>query len=455
LGCFTDVYPFSGSLARPIAFLPDTPQKIATKFILYNKKTSSLGETISAANFSQSKYDFAIGAKFITHGFVQHGFIGWVIALKDAILSVDNVNVVVVDWSKGNGLPYTQATANTQVVGRELAKLINAIITKGPKAKDFHLIGHSLGSHISGYAGEKIPGLGKITGLDPAGPYFENTDPRVRLDPTDAVFVEAIHTDGTATIQAGLGLMQALGHVDFYPNGGLNQPSCPEVPGKLLGAIFGGLTLDVATAEQSLACSHISSITYYTESITDKSCKFTAYPCSSKEDFNAGKCVNCGTNGCNRMGYYSLPTRDLSTLYLNTQNPLISPLCLQNYRLTLYSHNLNNIKQARGKFTISFTTASQQKSSIETFDDSETTFKQNSVETRLISLRTPLNSASSIQSAIISYTKTSNLVSGWLYDSSWSFIYIELRSGDSQEIVKLCPVTLIIDSTKSVEFKKC
>ena len=41
--------------------------------------------------------------------------------------------------------------------------------------------------------------------LDPAGPYFENTEPIVRLDPTDADFVDAIHTDGTWTIQLGLG----------------------------------------------------------------------------------------------------------------------------------------------------------------------------------------------------------------------------------------------------------
>jgi hypothetical protein len=41
----------------------------------------------------------------------------------------------------------------------------------------------------------------------------------VRLDPTDAVFVEAIHTDGTATLQIGLGLFQAVGHIDYYPNG--------------------------------------------------------------------------------------------------------------------------------------------------------------------------------------------------------------------------------------------
>lgn len=43
------------------------------------------------------------------------------------------------------------------------------INSAGAKASDFHCIGHSLGSHICGYAGSRIVGLGKITGLDPAG----------------------------------------------------------------------------------------------------------------------------------------------------------------------------------------------------------------------------------------------------------------------------------------------
>jgi hypothetical protein len=44
-------------------------------------------------------------------------------------------------------------------------------------------------------------------GLDPAGPYFENTDPRVHLDPTDALFVDVIHTDGANNLFLGLGKM--------------------------------------------------------------------------------------------------------------------------------------------------------------------------------------------------------------------------------------------------------
>ena len=69
------------------------------------------------------------------------------------------------DWSKGNGFPYEKATANTQVVGAEIALFIQYLIAEhGAKAADFHVIGHSLGGQTAGYAGERVKGLGRITG---------------------------------------------------------------------------------------------------------------------------------------------------------------------------------------------------------------------------------------------------------------------------------------------------
>lgn len=44
----------------------------------------------------------------------------------------------------------------------------------------------------------------------------------MRLDPTDADFVDVVHTDIDF-----LGSLTQSGHIDFYPNGGLDQRGCP------------------------------------------------------------------------------------------------------------------------------------------------------------------------------------------------------------------------------------
>ena len=44
----------------------------------------------------------------------------------------------------------------------------------------------------------------------------------IGLNPSCADLVDVIHTNGLA----GLGLFKPCGHIDFYPNGGTNQPGC-------------------------------------------------------------------------------------------------------------------------------------------------------------------------------------------------------------------------------------
>ena len=86
----------------------------------------------------------------------------------DQILQ-DDMNVIVVDWQKGAALPYGQATANTRVVGAQIAQLANQLMNiTGATPDTFHIIGHSLGAHVAGYAGARIHDLGRISG----GPFY-------------------------------------------------------------------------------------------------------------------------------------------------------------------------------------------------------------------------------------------------------------------------------------------
>ncbi|KAG5669066.1 hypothetical protein PVAND_016966 [Polypedilum vanderplanki] len=147
-------------------------------------------------------------------------------------------------------------------------------------------------AHLSGYTGYFLQRdfgkkLGRITGLDPAKPYFEFTHPIVRLDPSDAKFVDIVHTDSGFFIHNSFGIKQEIGHLDFYLNDGENQPSCKN------------------TSISDITCHHAKSIDYFIESINTK-CKFTAISCNSYEEFSKGKC-NCGANNknCFTFGFHS------------------------------------------------------------------------------------------------------------------------------------------------------
>ena len=81
----------------------------------------------------------------------------------------------------------------------------------------------SLGAHVCGATGKRTTRgrMDTIFGLDPAGPLFLLSDPDNRLASGDADYVENVHTDTVA-----LGIGDAIGDVDYYPNGGMNQPGC-------------------------------------------------------------------------------------------------------------------------------------------------------------------------------------------------------------------------------------
>lgn len=98
-------------------------------------------------------------------------------------------------------------------------------------SQNVHIIGHSLGSHIAGFAAKYIKRatgaqIKRISALDPAGPYFRL--PEItrdeKLDKEDAEIVDAIHTDARF-----LGLDGQVGTLDIFANGGSRrQPGCND-----------------------------------------------------------------------------------------------------------------------------------------------------------------------------------------------------------------------------------
>lgn len=211
-----------------------------------------------------------------------------------------DVNVIRVYWDSGI---YDVAVAETKYVARQtilllyyLAELNGISIDDESFLKNIYLIGHSLGAHIAGFIGKEFDGqIGRITGLDPAGPRFYGLDPRYRLDRGDALFVDAMHTnlieklvDRNCSVKSDMekicryGTVVDSGHVDLYVNDGSRQPSCDK-----LRDFFG--------------CSHKRSIDYYISLLEPsleisrngqedhKGARFMAYPSDTYKDFSTGQ----------------------------------------------------------------------------------------------------------------------------------------------------------------------
>lgn len=72
--------------------------------------------------------------------------------------------MITVDWSRGTrGIRYDKSTANTRVVGATVGKMVEALMKNaGLSLGNVHLIGHSLGAQIMGYAGKELRHLGEI-----------------------------------------------------------------------------------------------------------------------------------------------------------------------------------------------------------------------------------------------------------------------------------------------------
>lgn len=138
------------------------------------------------------------------------------------------------------------------------------------------LIGHSLGAHVAGAAGERVSAgkLAIIIGLDPADPLYDESMVQNRLSPHDANYVQVIHTNGDL-----FGIEYPMGHADFYPNWGNEQRGCETEN------IFSFLETDI--------CSHSRANELYIESLSEHAL-FESAQCDSYQDILENNCRSSG-----------------------------------------------------------------------------------------------------------------------------------------------------------------
>uniref|UniRef100_A0A3Q3N532 Phospholipase A1 member A n=1 Tax=Mastacembelus armatus TaxID=205130 RepID=A0A3Q3N532_9TELE len=251
--------------------------KLQVQYLLLTRRNMDCAQRFSQESLTKqpSYFNNSLPIKVIIHGYrVLGNKPSWLKELALALLRAQDVNVLVVDWVYGTSFAYNLVVENYKEVSVQISVLINQLQKHGCKLESFHFIGVSLGAHVAGFVGTLFAGkIGRITGLDPAGPMFKGADTFDRLDPSDAQFVDAIHTDSDY-----FGISIPVGHVDFFLNGGKDQTGCAH---SRFASMYG-----------YVICDHMRAVHVYMSALNG-SCPLQGIPCFTYEDFLKGNCVNC------------------------------------------------------------------------------------------------------------------------------------------------------------------
>ncbi|OXA57767.1 Endothelial lipase [Folsomia candida] len=263
--------------------LSNDPRHVA--FYLYpNPDNITDNDVIMIGNsesLSTSRYDAAKPALFIIHGFLNNYTTRYSQTVKNEFLKQGfskTLNILVVDWGKLatpanltawlsqihdplKDLYYRASVNNVPKVGKVVSEFISFLISEQrlESPANVTLLGFSLGAQISGYAGKFVKQnntilIGRITGLDPAGPLYQSAPANEKLNANDGTFVDIVKT-GTA---------------DFYPNGGgPNQSDCLDIGVELVPNTISG------------TCAHNRAWIYYLAGLSKN---ITACACISQAD---------------------------------------------------------------------------------------------------------------------------------------------------------------------------
>ncbi|KAF5297627.1 hypothetical protein FQR65_LT09954 [Abscondita terminalis] len=199
-------------------------ERIKLTFVLYNRTNVVRCATLADLNFIGGNSLIVI-------------FPGWLTSptslaiqeLKAAYLSRYNTNILIMDWPELQFAPYTHIFCNVPNVAFQISKFLCDLSNLTDiQLSNVHIIGYSFGAHIAGYLGRTTilqcnQKIGRITGLDPAGPIYKHLSEAQRLYITDALFVDVIYTS------PNFGIPKKCGNVNIRSNCFQNQPGCSVI----------------------------------------------------------------------------------------------------------------------------------------------------------------------------------------------------------------------------------
>ncbi|XP_068131619.1 hepatic triacylglycerol lipase isoform X2 [Hyperolius riggenbachi] len=348
---------------RRIVQIKRQASNVQPKFMLYTEATEDNTMcqivTLKRETLEKCAFNAELPLVIIIHGWSIDGYLEpWVTKMASVLKSSEKqMNIIIVDWLQSAHQHYAVAVQNTRIVGLEVAEFLEWLESAIQFSRsNVHLIGYSLGAHVSGFAGSYVNGskIARITGLDPAGPLFEGMSITDRLSPDDATLVDAIHTNTENHIGLSIGINQPVGHYDFYPNGGNMQPGCQfrDIYSHIAEYGFLGLT-------QSVKCAHERSVNLFMDSIKNEDMSIKAYECKDYETFEKGMCLNCPKYDCATLGYNLIKEKSLPgrRLFLKTRSQM--PYKTYHYQFKIQLTNEIEDKQLFPQLIVSLTGAKQ------------------------------------------------------------------------------------------------
>uniref|UniRef100_A0A8C9HD49 Phospholipase A1 member A n=1 Tax=Piliocolobus tephrosceles TaxID=591936 RepID=A0A8C9HD49_9PRIM len=214
---------------------------LKVQFLLFVPSNPNCGKLVEgSSDLQNSGFNATLGTKLIIHGFSVLGTKpSWIDKFIRTLLRATNANVIAVDWIYGSTGVYFSAVKNVIKLSLKICLFLNKLLVLGVSESSIHIIGVSLGAHVGGMVGQLFGGqLGQITDF---------------------------------------GIRIPVGHVDYFVNGGQDQPGCPTY-------FYAGYSY--------LICDHMRAVHLYISAL-ENSCPLMAFPCDSYKAFLAGHCLDC------------------------------------------------------------------------------------------------------------------------------------------------------------------